>query len=91
MHKSGRAIFRALTSAQVIINLKTISNMVKRLQRLFVVLFAALLPAVGAYAQDTTPKLNYNSEGGYYEIANEEDMIAFITFCRVARARLMRV
>ena len=48
-------------------------------------LFAALLPAVGAYAQDTTPKLNYNSEG-FYEIANEEDMIAFITFCRSSKS-----
>ncbi len=60
--------------------------MVKRLQRLIVVLLAALLPAVGAYAQDAAPKLNYNSEGGYYEIANEEDMIAFITFCRSSKS-----
>jgi len=41
---------------------------------------------VGAYAQDAAPKLNYNSEGGYYEIANEEDMIAFITFCRSSKS-----
>ena len=26
------------------------------------------------------------TEGGYYEIANEEDMIAFITFCKSSKS-----
>ena len=45
------------------------------LQRFILLLSAVMLSAIVAKADNDTPELKYNEEGGYYEITSEEDMI----------------
>lgn len=49
-------------------------------------ILAVLISATGAWADDAKPNLNYNENGGYYEIASVEDMITFANFCRNAKS-----
>lgn len=57
-----------------------------RLLRFTMLILAVLISATGAWADDAKPNLNYNENGGYYEIASAEDMITFANFCRAAKS-----